>query len=253
MTRTNEDSKHFAQIWAEVIVPVRDVVQKECDPAFIKRCGLDYKDTKTWQKLLESAYRDLRRDLKAICYGDGRPANKTSEEEQPFRDRFLDGRKIASVLCAALIRRKVFKFDVSQARALEEEKRVELAPVAFNFWAAQNVYVNYKLAYYASLQLVYLTLMYDFIQQANDPALPGNEREEAVALASRLCAQKHLCPYPPPKRGDGFNVNVILGLARADLNRRELDTFLFAMQLYQIEQHTIDTLKRELARGSAAT
>lgn len=71
----------------------------------------------------------------------------------------------------------------------------------------------------------------------------AQEREEAKKLAARLNDWGHLAPYPQPPRGDGFDVNIIIGLARTDISRKDLDMFMFAMQLYQIEERTVNLLE----------
>ena len=239
------DSRHFMQIWDQVIRPVSIVVQDECDREFAERCGLRRKDEADWQQALYQRYHACREHLKDVCYG---PAGRTGDEKY-----LLDGRKIASTLCAALIGEKGLVFDSDPAWELTERKKAALSPVEFNRWAVRNIYANYKLAYLVSLQQVYLTLMRDLTAKAQGKDLTEAERadparaaEEARRLALALKEERHLCPYPPPPKGDGFDVNIVLGLARTDMSRRELDTFLFAMQLYQIEEHTVDILRKRI-------
>ena len=55
----------------------------------------------------------------------------------------------------------------------------------------------------------------------------------------------HLYQYPSPLDADSFDVNVIIGMARADLGNKDFDMFLFAMQLYQIEMYTVEKLKQQ--------
>lgn len=233
-----EEIAPFTHIWNRVIQPVFSVVESECDSEFRDRCSLVARSSDDWRKDIYPVYQKFRKQLKDICYG---PSEHLSDEE------LLDGRKIAAVLCAALICKKGFQFQTTPALLLAEEKKKNYSPVAFNQWAVRNIYINYKLAYYASLQMVYLTLMYDLLEKTKDRTLSQVEQQEAKELAVALREEHHLCPYSQPLKGDGFDVNIIIGLARTDLARRELDTFLFAMQLYQIESHTIDVLRSRLS------
>lgn len=231
----------FDHIWDKVISPVSQSVKGESDQEFAALCKLKLKSAEEWREGLYREYQRLRAQLKDICYG-------SSDHRSP--EELLDGRKIAAVLCSSLISEKGYLFDAAAAYKLMEKKRLELwkQPVAFNEWAASNVYINYKLAYFASLQLVYLTLMRDLLVAAGlneeDPKSVTPEMLESGKLARKLNALGHLAPYPPPPKGDGFDVNIIIGLARTDLSVQDLDMFLFAMQLYQIEEHTVDILKR---------
>ncbi len=219
MRKQNEESRHFSQIWEKVICEVLQVVKDECDKEFVQICGLKTKQLDTWKKSLEKEYRTLRRTLKEFCYGDC--ADNGS----------LDSRKLAAVFCKALIKEKVFVFDTKKAMELLKTRKKEMPPDKFNCWAAHNVFLNYKFAYYVSLQMVYLTVL--------DQLLAS---EETRTSAIKLNEIGHLCRYPCVPNTDSFDVNVIIGIARSDLREKDFDMFLFAMQLYQIEMYTIEKL-----------
>ena len=123
------------------------------------------------------------------------------------------------------------------------QKKNAMSGVAFNSWLAQNVYLNYKFAYYAILQLVYLTLLYYLNNPQMASTLYGISETDATTLVVALNNIGHLFPYPSPPDADSFDVNVIIGLARSDLTGQNFDMFLFAMQLYQLEMYTIGKLK----------
>lgn len=249
MTPRKSEYGSFDYIWEKAIQPVSMTVLTQSDPDFAEWCGLRLKSAEEWRPGLCDEYHRLRRQLKDTCYG-------VSSHHNP--EEKLDGKKIAAVLCAALISKKGFQFNTGKAREFTETQLRKLAgkPLLFNRWAVSNVYINYKLAYLASLQLVYLTMMWDLLDKAGlkDEGLPdltskmAQEREEARKLARQLNKLGHLAPYPQPPRGDGFDVNIIIGLARMDMSVKDLDMFMFAMQLYQIEEHTIDILKHSLSR-----
>lgn len=251
MTPKPSGIRPFDHIWEKVIQSVSEVVLKQSDQDFTEYCELRLRPIEEWKDGLYEAYQHLRKQLKDICYG---PSDHRSAEE------LLDGRKIAAVLCASLVSQKGFQFDMMKAQEFTEKKRRELAnePVLFNQWATKNVYINYELAYYSSLQLVYLTLMRDLLikaglknlRQGELTAEESQEREEAKKLASQLNELGHLVPYPQPSMGDGFDVNIVIGLARMDMSAKDLDMFMFAMQLYQIEAHTVDFLKKTIKNSS---
>lgn len=247
MMQDSTNLRSFDHIWNKVIQPVSATVLNESDSAFAEHCELRLRSDEEWRDKLYAVYQFLRKQLKDICYG-------YSDHSNP--DELLDGRKIAAALCASLVSQKGFRFDSIRANEFAEQKKKELISdsVIFNKWAIENVYINYKLAYYASLQLVYLTLMRDLLVKAgirnseHAPLTPAGfqEQEDAKKLAQQLNQWKHLAPYPQPHRGDGFDVNIIIGLARTDMAGNDLDMFMFAMQLYQIEAHTIDLLKKNI-------
>lgn len=222
MGKQNSESRHFSQIWEKVVYPVLRVVEEECDEEFSKNCKLKTKELNTWKDKLEKDYRDLRRDLKEFCYG--------NRED----DGSLDGRKLAAVLSKALIKEKVFIFDTKEAAVLLSKRKKTMQPDKFNCWVTHNVFLNYKFAYLASLQMVYLTLLNRLLLL-----------DETKASSRRLNKIGHLYRYPYSRNTDSFDVNVIIGMARSDLMGKEFDMFLFAMQLYQVEMYTVEKLKQE--------
>lgn len=219
MEKRSEESRHFSIIWADAIQDVLSVVQDECDIEFTEKCSLQAKPIDQWKASLELEYRELRSNLKEICYGKHVDAG------------FFDGRKFAAIFCRAMIQSKVFCYNTSAAVDLVEARKAELKPVEFNLWAVNNVFINYKFAYYVSLQLVYLTLLEQLLSTGK------------VEAATKLNKIGHLIRYPDSSKADSFDVNMIIGLARADLDGKELDMFLFAMQLYQIEMYTVKSLQ----------
>ncbi len=221
MRKKNEGSRHYEQIWNKVIQQVLKVVTDECDKKFREECCLKIKPLKDWKEKLECKYRMLRKELKEICYGNH------------IDQGLLDGRKLAAIFCKALTEEKAYVFDTVAAYTLMKQKKAEMPPVQFNLWAVHNVYINYKLAYYVSLQLVYLTLLHDL-----------QSSEKTKNLAKELNRNGHLYRYPPNSNSDSFDVNIIIGMARIDVSKENFDMFLFAMQLYQIEMYTITVLDK---------
>lgn len=215
-----EESRHYTQIWDKVVRLALEVVEEECDTEFSTMCSLQLKPEAELKTSLEKEYRILRRELKESCYGNGAD------------DGFLDGRKLASVFCKALVNVKAFQFNTADALKLLKKRENELSSEALNRWTVHNIFINYKLAYYVSLQLVYLTLLQQLLSS-----------EETREYGKKLNAIGHLHQYPSANKTDSFDINVIIGIARADIRAKDFDMFLFAMQLYQIEMYTVEKLK----------
>jgi len=223
--KKNEGSRHYEQIWNKVIQQVLQIVTDESDKKFREKCCLEIKPLKEWKEKLECKYRILRKELKERCYG--------NHVDQGL----LDGRKLAAIFCKALTEEKAYVFDTVAAYDIMKQKKTEMSSVEFNLWAVHNVYINYKLAYYVSLQLVYLTLLHDL--QSSD---------KTKIFAKELNKNGHLYRYPPASNSDSFDVNIIIGMARIDIAKENFDMFLFAMQLYQIEMYTITVLDKIISQ-----
>lgn len=222
LKKRNEESRHYSQIWEKVVRQVLMIVEEECDAEFVEYCSLQMKPLSSLKVTLEDEYRLLRRELKEACYG-----NRSDNGS-------LDSRKLAAVFCKSLIKEKAFRFNTAKALQLLKRRKEELAPDVLNLWIVHNVFINYKLAYYVSLQLVYLTLLQQLLAS-----------EETRLKGLKLNKIGHLYRYPSVRDIDGFDVNIIIGIARADLNKKDFDMFLFAMQLYQIEMYTVEKLNSD--------
>lgn len=220
MGRLNEESRHYSIIWTEIICPVKEVIKEECDSEFSAQCSLRTKNERAWKETLEKEYRALRKKLKIECYG--------SDSD----DGSLDSRKLAAVFCKAIINKKFFVFDTKAAQKLLKIRKKQLSREQLNLWIAHNLLLNYKFAYYVSLQMVYITLL-DCLLSSDKTAQYGE----------RLNEIGHLYAYPHAPETDSYDINIIVGLARSDFRGNEFDMFLFAMQLYQIEMYTVERLK----------
>lgn len=234
MGKRTEESRHYSQIWEKAIWPEVCVVEEECDAQFCAECAVRKNPLPEWKRALENEYRALRENLKERCYGDN--AGNGS----------LDARKLAAIFCKALMKKKAFQYDTKKALPLVQAKQRELSPVAFNCWAVNNILINYKLAYYVSLQLVYLTLLEQLLSSYEGAKVKSKAQLiKEQSMAKCLNNHGHLYRYPFSPDADSFDVNVIIGMARADYEDRDFDLFLFAMQLYQIEMYTMERLKNE--------
>lgn len=91
----------------------------------------------------------------------------------PQVQELLDGRKIAAA-----------------------KKKALADPVSFNLWAVGNVYANYKLAFCASLRLVYLTLMRDLLVEAGLDEKNKSSKRPGNHFSARLCRAVFSLPSP---------------------------------------------------------
>lgn len=214
-------SKHFDRMWESVVRAI-DIAMEECDPEFVQRCHPIRRDKENLADIAEEAYRRIRGNLRQECYG-----TKNSDEN-------MDARKMASVMCCALMEQQAIRFDAEAAAAMMTEKDVLLKKqkakadrTEFNRWIVSNFFINYKVAYLTGLFIVLDTLMSELFK---DP--------DTVSFGQTLSQQGQLFQYPNVPKVDGFDVSMVLGLGRAGMQRKPVNTFLLALQFYQIEMYT---------------
>lgn len=227
--REEKKPGHFEAIWSDVILDAVNAVWHSCNEDFKQFCGLESLPSELWKKRLDKAYHRRLRELKETCYGEG--AN----------NGLMDHRKLAAVVCAAIMEEKPYTFDLLKAAEFQKDKSKILSPVKRNRWAVDHSLINYKLAYFAGLQMIYLMLLEDLFSTAKT-----KDCKKAEACAMLLHQYGHLIPYRRAKEekddADSFDVNMIFGLARCDTSNGILDMFLLAMQFYQIEMYTRERL-----------
>ena len=237
---SKRESKHFAKLWQEIECAISDAVvgwRRE----FKETCKLAYIEPNKLKDAVEEEYRSLREDLKHECYGkneEGRLKEKVEDEGQNQNSenddaQSLDARKIAAVICCALIRKKALVFDESTANMLLEEQEAILNQqekpdrTVLNGWIVDNFFVNYKIAYLAGLRIIFKTLLGELLGKTET-------RTVGEALATRGCLYR----YPRVQGLDNFDVSMVLGLGRLDMKQDKIAPFMLALQFYQIEMYT---------------
>lgn len=222
-----DDRIEFPNIWKETIIPVRDAILAECDPRFQKEVGLSFRgEDPAWREILENKFHHYRHIFKEQCYG---------KKEERTGDPLLDCRKVGAVLCHTLCLHKPFGFDLEKADALAIEKKANLKSLDYTKWSVNNTFINYKFAYWASQNLVYLTLLDDLLEE--------NATEKMIEMGKKLNKVGCLFSYPAEPDCDTIDVNVIVALARGNISGQELNMLLYATILHQSEMYTRECLR----------
>lgn len=214
------ESKHFSKLWELIGLTINEAIE-ECDPYFVEKCGLARVSDSKLKVPVENTYRNLRERLKRECYG-------TSDDEKLS----LDARKIAAVICCALVAEKAVAFDEDQAERMLKEKEIQVQKekkadrTDLNEWIVNNFFINYKIAYLAGLRIIYRTLLAELLHD-----------EMTKKAGEELNRNGCLFRYPRTPKLDNFDVNMVLGLGRSDLQHSEINSFMLALQFYQIEMY----------------
>lgn len=241
-----KESKHFAKLWEEIERAI-EISVAECDTGFCDSCGLVRTKADRLKEAVEREYRQLRDELKTECYGrneEGRTRDSSENiknqegDDGNERGQSLDARKIAAVICCALIRKKAVVFDEKEAvRLLVEQEELlnrQNNPdrTVLNEWIVDHFFINYKIAYLAGLRIIFMTLLENLLEQP-DTLMAGRQ------LAERGC----LFQYPRLLGLDNFDVSMVLGLGRLDMKNDRIAPFMLALQFYQIEMYARAMLK----------
>lgn len=221
-------SEHFNKIWKLIIIPAIDSCFNELDPDFLENVKPTKDSFGKKRRQIEKDYRALREQLKKDCYGD-------------CGNGCLDDKKIGAIICFVLIKNKPVTFSLSLAKDFALEKKNTLTEGQYNTWAANNILVNYKIAFVASQYLVYWGTKYCL--EKKDPALGGINDQDCETILKKLKNKGRLARYPLYPNFDSFGVNLIVALARTDFRGYNIDIQLFALQLWQMQMYTLELLK----------
>ena len=152
----------FEFFWIKVIWPTIEAAVEEVDDEFRKACGLQlaYSDIAKYKQDLMDFYHDKRQWLKGVYL---------PHDEHPL----LDMHKLGAILCRSLLAYKPFYFNFQDAERFvvnkfSGDKRNHID------WFVNNIYINYKVAFYVSTGLIYLELLYGYSpkgEKANEKAL----------------------------------------------------------------------------------
>lgn len=204
---------HFDYFWNNIISIVIDRAYSEIDPNFSEVCGFVKKDENVYKVDLERIYKEKREWLKEIYL---------PHDEKPM----LDFHKLGAVLCRSIIRNKPFAFDVKKATQFIEKKFDDVRAKQNNTqWFVDNLYVNYKVAFYVSVGISYLEVRKHFIDKDNFNSL--KKLDERGTLYFYRKSEKH----------ENFENSCILGLMKNDVLNRKFDYLTYATMLFQLEQY----------------
>lgn len=218
----------FTFIWDKVIYPIIQNAGNEIDEDFRKSCHLDfaYVNMERYKYALMSFYHEKRQWLKKVYL---------PHEEHPL----LDVHKLGAVLCRSMLAYKPFYFDFDAATQYvlhkyanenDEQNHID--------WFVNNIYVNYKVAFYASVGMIYLDILYSY-QDEEDSYLDLDAFEY-------FKNKQMLSFYTKSERHDGFENSCILALQKNDVLGRNFDYLTYAIVLFQLEQFnrmTYSTIK----------
>lgn len=215
---------NFDNFWKFAINPSIHKALEELDPIFIKDCGFIQKEEKSYKKILEGIYTEKREWLKSVYL----PHEK---------DPILDMHKLSAIICRSIIGNKPIIFDTSKALIMaknqdkllqnnqtlnDKDKQIKRIQ-----WFVDNVYVNYKIAFDASIGIAYVDLFHLF--QDNNQDDLKNKLEK---IGTFIFYERSNCH-------ENFRNSTILALMKNDLLNRKFDYLSYATIMFQLQQHTI--------------
>lgn len=236
---------HFDGFWHYSIQPAIEKALSEMDESFKVQCNVSVKEAQSYKKLLEQIYKEKREWLKK---------QYLPTEKEPL----LDMHKLSAIICRSILQCKPIIFDTeasvdclenySKEKDAEEflsdgtRKRIE--------WVVNNIYVNYKIAFRASVGLNYIELYYNYYKDYKN-SCDGDEskkdlREKTKAKIDLLEQNGDLFYYEKQPNHENFRNSMILALAKREALGRDFDYLSYATIMFQLQMWTRDVIEKKL-------
>lgn len=204
----------FEFIWTNFVTPIIKRSAAEMSKEFIEQCDLAYSfnNFSEYKHKIITFYKEKREWLKTVYM---------PHEKSPN----LDAHKLGGVLCRSLIANKPFYMNTESVERYVSEK-FSNDKSNHTEWFVDNVFVNYKVAFYASLGYVYTDLLGSYRQ--------SNKKEHYKELNNNGT----LFFYNNSDSHESFENSTILALQKNDILNRDFDYLSYAILLFQLEKHT---------------
>lgn len=203
-----KEEHHFDFLWEVVVLPIIQRSLSEIDSDYKKECYLRCENFCMYKKRLEKIYKRKREWLKRVYL---------PNDKNPI----LDMHKIGALLCRSIIGDKPISFDLVHSDEYVERNNKNNDKQ----WLIDNAYVNYKIAFYVSVGLLYIEMISDLRETGKDEKADIIEQDGALYF------------YPKSPTHENFQSSCIIGLMKNDIASRDFDYLSYAAMLFQLERY----------------
>ena len=217
-----EETTNFQFIWAQWISPLVDDLYSQLDDEFKNYCNVKIRNLDKICIKAEKFYLRKREEVKRIFYGE------YHKGESAIRHR-MDFHKIGAIICRTLIEYKVYDFN-----SIFCKEYVNRNISIYNTdWVVRNALINFRLAVYGSVVFLYHAMQFEYFKSDK-------------LLYNKLCQKGRLDLYNVneynEKAKESFENCIVLDLAKQDIGSQSFDYFMYAIILYQLEEHNKNLL-----------
>lgn len=222
-----ENESNFRYIWEKWIVPLINDIYIQSDPQFREYCNVHIRDLNRTCSNAEKYYQRKREKAKRTFYGEYHSGDSEAEHRMDFH-------KISAIICRTLIEYKVYDFDEVLCQEYVD-KNIE----PYNTdWVVRNALINFRLAFYSSVMFMFHSMQFEYYKE-NRKLFELLEKKGKLDLY-----ETHIISEGKVK--ESFENCLILDLAKRDIGNHSFDYFMYAIIMYQLEEHN-----RRLLLGDA--
>lgn len=203
----------YEDIYNNVVLKTIKTCIDEMDDSFKLQYKVSEIPQQDFYKNYSKAFRQNRRNLKDFFYGEN-------------AHHFLNPFKISAILCHTLIECKSIKFGINFTADIVKKHQD-------NIWLADNVFVNFKIAFLSSVGLIYNLVLSDLVKVIKDK----DTRQKCELVTSGKLLDYGLYDEC------SFQANVIVHIARNALMGKEFDDLWFALMMFQWYEYSMKYIK----------
>lgn len=218
-----EEMSNFRYIWTEWIVPLVYDLYAQTDEEFRKYCNVRVRDLDEICSKAEEYYQHKREEVKRAFYGEYHRGDSENEHRMDFH-------KLSAIICRTLIEYKVYDFDEVLCEQYVD-KNIE--PYDTD-WVVRNALINFRLAFYSSVVFMFHSMQFEYYRE-DMQLFKLLEQKDRLNLY-----ETHISHSGKVK--ESFENCVILDLAKRDIGNRSFDYFMYAIIMYQLEEHNRNLL-----------
>lgn len=222
-----DEISNFKYIWTEWIVPLIGDLYAQIDEKFRKYCNVRIRNLDEISNNAERYYQHKREEVKRVFYGEYHKGDSETEHRMDFH-------KISAIICRTLVEYKVYDFDEKLC-----QEYVDNNIDKYNTdWVVKNALINFRLAFYSSVVFMFHSMQFEYYKD-NIELFKLLEKKGKLDLY-----ETHISNCDRVK--ESFENCIILDLAKRDIGNHSFDYFMYAIIMYQLEEHNKNLLIEEM-------
>ncbi len=228
-----EELSNFQYIWTEWIIPLIKDLYSQMDDEFKQNCHVSIRDLDKICSAAEKYYQKKRALVKKEFYGEYHKGDSEAEHRMDFH-------KIGAIICKTLIEYKVYNFDTDCCKKYVED----YCDSCDTDWVVKNALINFRLAFYGSVVFLFQAMRFEYSKDYPElyKKLSQKRKLDLYKINSNV-EETDTTGIKSVK--ESFENCIVLDLAKRDIGNKSFDYFMYAIILYQLEEHNKNLLLQE--------
>lgn len=218
-----DEINNFRYIWLEWVIPLIKDLYKQTDNVFREFCNFRIRNLENICNNAEVFYQHKREEVKRTFYGKYLKGDSKTQHRMDFH-------KISAIICRTLIEYKVYDFDEKLCQEYVD-KNIDIYNTD---WFVKNALINFRLAFYSSVVFMFHAMQFEYCKD-NTQLFNLLEQKGKLDLYETYISNSG-------KVKESFENCIVFDLAKRDIANQSFDYFMYAIVMYQLEEHNKNLL-----------